>query len=137
MTSHLTISKIAKKIGINIETVRYYERIGLITQPQKPVQGFRIYNQKHISKLVFIKRAKALGFTLAEITELLTLESMNCDETKDIALSKLEDIKTKINDLQSMEAILEGLVKACHSKSEYEGCPIISAMTDEYSLDVK
>ena len=89
MTKKLTISIIAKEIGVSVETIRYYERIGLISQPVKPESGYRIYDDEILKKLYFIKRAKKLGFSLNEISDILVIGSKGCKETKDIASLKL------------------------------------------------
>ena len=131
MPKKLTISKIAKEIGISIETIRYYERIGLITQPQKPLSGYRIYDDAISQQLFFIKRAKELGFSLNEISDIMIIGDNNCKETKEIALHKLQNIKNKIDDLNSISNSLEALIKACDSNSKYDGCPIVSAISNK------
>ncbi len=128
MANKLTISSIAKEIGISVETIRYYERIGLISQPEKPSSGYRIYGNDIFEKLYFIKRAKTLGFSLNEISDIMAIGDKGCKETKEIALQKLQNIKNKINDLESISKTLEELIKSCNSNTEYKGCPIISAI---------
>jgi MerR family mercuric resistance operon transcriptional regulator len=129
MTKKLTISTIAKEIGISVETIRYYERIGLISQPEKPDSGYRIYNDEILKKLYFIKRAKMLGFSLNEISDILVIGNKGCKETKEIALLKFQNIRNKINDLELISKTLEELIEACDSNSEYKGCPIFSAIS--------
>ena len=129
MSKKLTISVIAKEIGINVETIRYYERIGLIAQPEKPETGYRTYNDEILKKLYFIKRAKKLGFSLNEISDIMVIGNKGCKETKEIASLKLQSINNKINDLKSISKTLEELIEACDSKSEYIGCPIFSAIS--------
>jgi len=129
MSKKSTISTIAKEIGIGVETIRYYERIGLISQPEKPNSGYRIYDDEISEKLYFIKHAKKLGFSLNEIADIMVLGSKDCKETKKIASRKLQNIKSKINDLESISKTLEDLIKSCESNSEYKGCPIISAIS--------
>ena len=129
MTKKLTISTIAKEIEISVETIRYYERIGLISQPEKPDKGYRVYDDEILEKLYFIKHAKKLGFSLKEISDMMIIGSKGCKETKEIASQKLQNIKNKINDLESISKTLEGLIRACDSNSEYKGCPIISAIS--------
>jgi MerR family mercuric resistance operon transcriptional regulator len=131
MTKKLTISNIAKKVGVGIETIRYYERIGLITQPQKPEIGYRIYNDEILQKLYFIKRAKYLGFSLNEISDIMLIGDNDCRETKEIALHKLQNIKNKIDDLESISKSLEALIEACDSNTKFDGCPIISAIANK------
>jgi MerR family mercuric resistance operon transcriptional regulator len=129
MSKKLTISNAAKEIGISIETIRYYERTGLISQPKKPLSGYRTYNNEAISKLYFIKRAKLLGFSLNEISEIIKLGAGSCEETKELATQKLENIKMKIDALQAISKTLEELIEACEANTQYKGCPIISAIS--------
>ncbi len=125
----LTIGQVAGAAGVNVETIRYYQRRGLILEPQKPVNGYRIYPQATISRLSFIKRAQALGFTLEEITKLLDLGDGKCEETQEIARQKLEQIATRMHDLEAMAQVLENLLCACDTKmSAHQECPIIEAL---------
>lgn len=124
----LTINVIAKKAGIGIETIRYYQRIGLIDEPEKPKSGYRIYSEESVSRLVFIQRAKELGFTLAEISNLLALGDGRCSETKELAVHKLEIINSKLHDLQAIACTLEKLIQSCESNLNHQGCPIITAI---------
>ncbi len=127
----LTISVVAKTAGVGVETVRYYQRIGLINEPEKPDAGYRIYPEQTIFRLRFIKRAKELGFSLAEISNLLELGDGHCLETKQLASHKLALIKSKINDLKAMEQTLEKLVQCCEKTPAHKGCPIIAAIAQE------
>jgi len=130
----LTINLTAKKAGIGIETMRYYQRIGLINKPEKPLSGYRVYSEETVSRLRFIQRAKELGFSLAEISNLLALDDGRCMETKELATYKLEIIKSKINDLQSIASTLEKLIQSCESNPDYQGCPIIMALQKDKKL---
>lgn len=125
----LTIGRAAKKLGISIETIRYYERIGLISQPIKPTLGYRTYDKDILARLTFIKRAKTLGFSLNEISELLQLDETKCDETKELAQNKLKNIKVKIADLELISHELEELVVACETNTQPKKCPIVSAIS--------
>jgi MerR family mercuric resistance operon transcriptional regulator len=127
----LTISIAAKQAGVNIETIRYYQRIGLIEEPGKPLSGYRVYPQSTIDRIRFIKRAKELGFSLAETTRLLELEDGNCDQTRELAEQKLELINTKINDLQTLAVVLNEHVHACKTNPDNQSCPLISSLTDD------
>ena len=84
----LTINTTAKKAGIGVETIRYYQRIGLINKPEKPLSGYRVYSEETVSRLRFIQRAKELGFSLAEVTNLLVLGDGRCMETKELVTLK-------------------------------------------------
>lgn len=125
----LTISVIAKKANVGVETVRYYQRIGLIEQPEKPVTGYRIYSNEAVSRLRFIQRAKQLGFSLSEISSLLALGDGHCKEAKQLAADKIEMIKNKMNDLQSIKSALEKLVECCDENLQQD-CPIIHAISE-------
>jgi MerR family mercuric resistance operon transcriptional regulator len=124
----LTISNTAKQAGVGIETIRYYQRIGLITEPAKPPTGYRIYPAETVSRLLFIHRSKELGFSLSEIATLLTLGEEHCLETKNMASAKLDLIKNKIKDLQGMVNTLEQLVHSCEVNQTQPTCPIINAI---------
>ena len=124
----LTISNTAKQAGVGIETIRYYQRIGLIAEPPKPPTGYRIYPAETVSRLLFIHRSKELGFSLSEIAILLTLGEEHCLETKNMASAKLDLIKHKIKDLQAMANTLEQLVHSCEANQTQTACPIINAI---------
>jgi MerR family mercuric resistance operon transcriptional regulator len=125
----LTINVVSKKAGVGIETIRYYQRIGLVEKPEKPLSGYRIYSEDVIARLLFIQRAKELGFTLTEISTLLALGDGQCTETKELATHKLEIIKRKLRDLQAIANALEKLIQCCESNSSHQQCPIITAIS--------
>ena len=127
----LTISRIARLSGIGIETVRYYQRIGLIEEPSKPKMGYRIYSDATVHKLKFILRAKNLGFTLQEIKELLALDGGDCRQTQEIAHQKKQLIQHKIDDLQSIYKALEELLLSCQSNPDNTNCPIINTLSKD------
>lgn len=132
MTSRpLTISRIASMAGTGVETIRYYQRIGLIEEPAKPASGYRVYNESVLARLKFIQRAKELGFTLAEIQELLSLDSSACAQTQELAQRKQEIIQRKITDLQAMASVLDELLKACRANPAHAGCPIIEILSHD------
>ena len=127
----LTIGSLAKEAGVNVETVRYYERRGLILQPDKPSSGYRHYSREEVSRIQFIKHAQDLGFTLKEITELLSLRvspKTSCEEVKEQAITKIQDIQEKIQTLQSMKRTLEGLVRSCENRAPTSECPILETL---------
>jgi Hg(II)-responsive transcriptional regulator len=124
-----TINIIAKKAGVGLETIRYYQRIGLIEKPEKPLSGYRVYGENTVARLLFIQRAKELGFSLAEISSLLALGDGSCLETKALAMHKLDIIKSKLHDLQAIASTLEQLIQSCESNSVHHGCPIITAIS--------
>ncbi len=124
----VTIKVVAQKVGIGIETIRYYQRIGLIEKPGKPLSGYRVYPEDTIARLFFIQRAKELGFSLAEIANLLALGDGRCLEAKELAAHKLAIIKSKLHDLQAIASTLEKLIQSCESNPAHQGCPIITAI---------
>lgn len=123
-----TIGIVAKELCINIETIKFYERKGLIKQPRKPDSGYRVYDDALISRIRFILKAKTLGFTLNEISSLLSL-SKNCKEVEAMGLQKLEVIRNKINDLKKLELVIASLTKTCHNNQDNTLCPIIDSLS--------
>ena len=132
----MRIGQLAKLAGINIESVRFYERKGLIIQPIKPQQGYRQYPDKTLQRILFIKRAQKLGFTLEEISDLLAMETAKCNEVQELAKSKLEDVRTRLADLSRMESVLVDLLISCKTNPNNAECPIIdSLINDDRSVD--
>lgn len=130
----LTIGKIARMAGIGVETVRYYERRQLIEPPPRSGAGYRQYPADTVQRLRFIRRAKELGFSLKEIRELLVLHSdpeATCDDIRERAEKKRDDITARILDLQKMYNALNLLLEGCASGAESEECPILQALTGE------
>jgi MerR family mercuric resistance operon transcriptional regulator len=126
----LTIGKLAQRAGVNVETIRYYQRVGLIQEPVKPLEGYRRYLPETVSRVCFIKRAKELGFTLKEIADLLTLEDSHCQEVRELAEHKHMLITQRIDDLQEMRRALDKLLKQCRlNKDESAVCAIIETLT--------
>lgn len=131
MTSELTIGKLAERAGVNIETIRYYQRRGLLDEPDKPQGGHRRYPAAMAKRVRFIKRAQALGFTLDEVTGLLKLdEACACAETRELAARKLAMIEEKLNDLTAMRKSLSGLMRACDTGNG-KACPIIHVLAQD------
>jgi MerR family mercuric resistance operon transcriptional regulator len=132
MSENLTIGALARQGGVNVETVRYYQRRGLLQEPAKPQQGFRRYPTKSVQRVHFIKRAQGLGFTLEEIQGLLRLDELQaCRETRGMAAQKLELIEQKIAELSRIKKALSGLVRACDASSTGAPCPIIHLLADD------
>ncbi len=128
---NLTIGQLAKKADVNIETVRYYERRGLMPEPPRKESGYRQYSDEMVRRIRFIKHAKELGFSLNEINELLTLKldaRTSCSEVKKKAETKIADIDGKIKTLQRMKKALVKLTKACGGKGPAKECPILEAL---------
>ncbi len=129
----LTIGQVARAAGVGVETVRFYERKGLVVQPDKPMFGHRKYPAEVAARIRFIRRAKELGFTLKEVAELLELRvdpGKSCAEVRARALAKMADIGRKIETLQRMREALAGLAAACRGQGPTSDCPILEAMED-------
>lgn len=124
----LTISGAAHAADVNVETIRYYQRRGLVREPLKPARGYRVYPLETVRRIRFIKRAQELGFTLTEIKNLLSLGDGRCRETQALAEQKLSLIRGRIRDLKSMEDVLGRLVLACGKHGDTPGCPIIETL---------
>lgn len=125
----LTIGAFAKAAGVNVETVRFYQRRGLLPEPDKPYGSIRRYNEADVARVRFVKSAQRLGFSLDEIAELLQLEDgTHCSEASALAEYKLKDVRKKLADLKRMERTLTQLVHACHSQPGHVSCPLIAAL---------
>jgi MerR family mercuric resistance operon transcriptional regulator len=124
-----TIGLVARELDINVETIKFYERRGLIKQPQKPDSGYRRYSDSLINRIKFILKAKTLGFTLHEVSSLLNL-SDNCKEVEFMGLQKLDVIRKKIDDLKKLESVITNLTKTCHNNQDNTFCPIIDSLSN-------
>ena len=130
--SKLTIGRVATEVGVNVETIRYYQRRGLLEEPAKPVGGYRNYPKEIVKRIVFIKRAQALGFSLEEVAELLQLDVADaCAKSFDLADRKLAVIDQKIAELAAMRRALAKLMALCDKKLRRGACPIIKALQRE------
>lgn len=130
----LTIGQVARRTGIGVETVRFYEREGLLEEPERKPSGYRQFDEGIVTRLRFIRRAKELGFTLNEIKELLSLKlepSTTCADVKNRAEAKIEDIEKRIRTLQRMKQALGKLTKACSGRGMTNDCPILEALDRE------
>lgn len=132
MATELTIGKLPEAARVNIETIRYYQRRGLLDEPAKPLSGHRRYPADMSKRVRFIKRAQALGFTLSEVGGLLGLdETYACTKTRALAPHKLALIEQKMADLAVMQQVLSGLVQQCDAGDGGAACPIIDVLTQE------
>ncbi|MCA9399523.1 MAG: heavy metal-responsive transcriptional regulator [Candidatus Omnitrophica bacterium] len=123
-----TIGQVAKETGIGIETIRYYERMRLMPQPKRSPSGYRQYCPNCVQRLNFIKNAKALGFSLKEISELFALRvrsKTRCGDIKNKAEAKIADIEERIKTLQRMKNALKKLSSECRGKGPVGECPIL------------
>ena len=129
MQAELTIGRLAEEAGVNVETIRYYQRRGLMAEPDKPLSGYRRYAGDAVMRVRFIKRAQVLGFTLEEIGSMLELDEAHaCAETRELAAHKLEVIEGKLADLETMRKALTGLVRQCDQGAMKDDCPILNAL---------
>lgn len=132
---NLTIGAFAKAAGVNVETIRFYQRKGLLPQPDKPYGGIRRYAEADVTRVRFVKSAQRLGFRLDEVAELRQLEDgTHCDEASSLAERKLQDVREKMIDLARMEAVLSELVCACHAREGNVSCPLIGSLQDGTGL---
>ena len=128
----LTIAGLAKAAEVNVETIRFYQRKGLLTEPVRPLGGIRRYDSSDVSRVRFIKSAQRLGFSLDEVSELLKLEDgSHCAEARAQAQRKLVDVRERLNDLQRIEAVLSELVQRCDAVRGRVRCPLIAALQTE------
>lgn len=126
---NITISGLAQAAGVNVETIRFYQRRGLLAEPDKPLGGIRRYGETEVARVLFIKAAQRIGFTLDEIAQLLQLDDgTQCKEAREIAEHKLADVRARLSDLQRIEAALAQLVDRCASRRGQVSCPLIDAL---------
>jgi len=126
-----TVGQLAKMVGVNIQTLRYYERLKLLTPSARKTSGYRLYGPSEVARLRFIKNAQTLGFTLQEITELLDLRissTTRCDDVQQKAQAKLMQVEAKVRDLQALARELRGLVAACQAGRLTDHCPILQTI---------
>lgn len=134
-SENLTIGAFAKAGGVNVETIRFYQRKGLLPEPDKPYGGIRRYGKVDVTRVRFVKSAQRLGFSLAEVAELLRLEDgAHCDEASSLAERKLQDVRERIADLARMETVLSELVRACHARKGNVSCPLIASLQGEQEV---
>ena len=123
-----TIGRLATAAGVNVETVRYYQKIGLIKEPLKPEQGFRKYSEKVLEQIQFIKRAQKLGFSLQEIADLFEMSDGHCRDVRIRAEEKSDKIGKQIRDLQALQNTLTYLISACKAGKASQKCPIVETL---------
>jgi Hg(II)-responsive transcriptional regulator len=121
------ISQFAKTAGVGIETVRYYQRLGLLSKPKRSTP-YREYGADDVQRLRFIRRAQTLGFSLAEVSLLLSLSASECEDVERIARERLAGVSEKIADLRRVQAVLSDVIERCSAREAYEGCPIIETL---------
>ncbi len=126
----LTIGRLAKAAEVNVETIRYYQRVALLVEPLKPLEGFRVYPKETINRVRFIKRAQKLGFSLQDIAHLLELGEGHCSDVREQAETKLGQIEAQIKGLKSMRKTLKKLITECNAGNESGCCPIVQSLTE-------
>lgn len=128
----MTISRLAKAAGVKVETVRFYQRSGLLDEPPRPASGYRQYATADVQRIRFIKRAQVLGFTLEEIAGLLRLEgARTCAETRELAARKLGMVESRLTDLTAMRAALLDMIGKCDTGDRQGECPMIRALVED------
>ena len=126
-----SIGALSERTGVNIETIRYYERIGVMPEPPRSTGRQRVYDSGHLKRLAFIRRSRELGFSLDEVRALLALVDggdYTCGEVHAVTLAHIADIRRKIADLRRMERVLKGMAAQCEGGDVPE-CPILDALT--------
>lgn len=126
----MRISELARTGDVNIETIRYYQRIRLLEIPEKPYGGTRSYDEQDLQRLRFIRRAQQLGFPLEDVRELLELSSSDCERVEELAARKLTEVKAKLRQLRRIEWILAKTVKQCARRKSNQPCPIIETLNE-------
>lgn len=126
----MTRGELSRKTGCNAETIRYYEKIGIMPEPMRSVSGYRQYDAGHERRLGFVMRGRELGFTMEDLKSLLDLidrRAVSCMEVEKLARAHLQSVRKKINDLKRMESVLSSTVRACSGKDVPE-CPLIDTL---------
>jgi len=134
----LSIGQVARRAGVGVETVRYYEREGLLEEPPRRASGYRQYSEEVVKRLHFIKRAQKLGFSLKEITELLLLrvDAQNaCEEVRQRTEAKIAEVERKLIELQRMRQALIQVAALCTGQGPSSGCPMLDALDQQEMLD--
>lgn len=132
MKNRLTIGKLAEAAGVSVETVRFYQRSGLLAEPERPASGYREYSHAEVRRIRFVKRAQTLGFSLEDVAGLLALDGpQTCSSTHDIALHKLIVVEEKIAALANIRDALRQMVRLCELKHKRGTCPIIESLVQD------
>jgi MerR family copper efflux transcriptional regulator len=129
----LTIGKVARRAGVKIDTLRYYEREGVLPPPERTGANYRVYTEDTVLRVRFVKRAQELGFSLAEIKDLLELrvsDTASCADVRDQALAKVADLEGKIRSLEAMRRVLTKLADECSGQGPLSACPVLDALNE-------
>lgn len=133
MNKKITIGRLAKLAGVNIQTIRYYERCGILHPVSKTESGYRLYEERELERLRFIRHAQEWGFTLKEIGELLELKTFPlsaCNKVRKKAEDKLKIVEERIKSLKRLKRVLQELIFACEKRMPLEGCPILKSIQE-------
>mgnify|MGYP001055567050 CR=1 FL=1 len=128
---HLKTGELAKRAGVNVETLRFYEREGLMPEPPRRMSGYREYPAESVQRIRFIKRAQELGFSLREVRELLALRvepGTTCADVRQKSQAKVEQVRQKIADLKAIELALQTLTATCSGEGPLSDCPILDCL---------
>jgi MerR family transcriptional regulator, mercuric resistance operon regulatory protein len=131
ITEALTIGALAKRTGCNVETIRYYEKIGVLPQPERRGSGYRSYSASDVHRLAFVRRARELGFSIDEVRTLLRLADQlepSCEKAHGLAVTHLADVRKKIADLSAIEGVLAETAARCE-RGEVPGCPLLDLLS--------
>lgn len=131
----MRIGQLARSVGVHVETIRYYQRIGLIELPEKPYGRVRSYTEKDLQRLRFIRRAQRLGFSLEDIRALLELSTSDCQQVQKLAVEKLNLVKAKLRQLRNIESALTRTIEKCSKRKAAEACPIIETLAARTDSD--
>ncbi len=134
MASGVTIGRLAKAIGVNVQTIRYYERRRLLSPTVRTPSGYRVYGEEEVQRLRFIKNAQALGFTLQEVADLLNLRvssAARCGDVQRRAQAKLAHVEAKVHNLEALAQALKDLIRTCRAGQPTNRCPILKSLEDK------
>ena len=133
----IQIGGLSRQTGCNVETIRYYERVGLLPRPPRSAGRYRLYDAGDVRRLAFVRRARELGFALEEVRALLVLSAANsentCSEVREVTARHLADVRAKIADLRAMDRVLSDAVRLCDT-GELPGCPLIDTLSTSAPL---
>ena len=136
--STISIGQVARQAGVGVETIRFYEREGLLEEPERGVSGYRQYTEQVVNRIHFIKRAQRLGFSLKEITDLLLLRvdaETSCEEVKQRTEAKIAEVERKVVELQRMRQALLQVASLCTGQGPTSRCPMLDALDQQDSQD--
>lgn len=132
LPDNLTVGAFARAAGVGVETVRFYQRKGLLREPDRPPGGIRRYGQADVTRVRFVKSAQRLGFSLADVAQLLELDDgADCAVAREQAERKLQDVRARLKNLQRVESVLAGLARKCRAAEGQVRCPLIASLQED------